>query len=135
MEKINEEIISTAVEDPIIPTHEFPEEEDMQAFWNDPKSACEWMQRKYIWMTFSEYQEYWETIVDYDWPVWEYQELIDQEFVNVYTHEKKTIKVLHDIPQPDPQELIEKKIKELRLKLILWTITEEEREMLKLLVW
>lgn len=133
MEK--EEIISTNVEEPIIPTHEFPEEDDMQAFWNDPKNACEWMQRKYIWMTFSEYQEYWETIVDYDWPVWEYQELIDQEFVNVYTHEKKTIKVLHDIPQPDPQDVIAEKIKELRLKLIAWTITEEEREMLKLLIW
>lgn len=127
--------MSETISDPIIPTHEFPEEDDMQAFWNDPTKACEWMQKKYIWKTFAEYQEYWETIVDYDWPVWEYQELIDQEFVNVYTHEKKTIKVLHDLPQPDPQDVIAEKIKELRLKLILWTITEEEREMLKLLIW
>ena len=123
------------INEPIIPTHEFPEEDDMQAFWNDPRNACEWMQRKYIWMTFAEYTEYWNSIVDYDWPVWEYQELIDQEYTNVYTKEKKTVKVLHDIPHPDPQELIEQKIKELRLKLILWTITDEEREMLKLLIW
>lgn len=120
---------------PIIPEHEFPEEEDMQAFWNDPKSACEWMQRKYIWMTFSEYQEYWKTIVDYDWPVWEYQELIDQEYTNVYTKEKKTVKVLHDLPKPDPQEIINARIQELRLKLIAWTITDAEREELKLLIW
>jgi len=121
--------------DPIIPTHEFPEEDDMQAFWNDPKSACEWMQKKYIWMTFAEYTEYWNSLKDYDWPVWEYQELIDQEYINVYTKEKKTVKVLHDLPQPDPQEIINARIQELRLKLISWTITDEEREELKLLVW
>lgn len=123
------------INEPIIPEHEFPEEEDMQAFWDDPKSACEWMQKKYIWMTFPEYQEYWETIVDYDWPVWPYQELIDQEYINVYTKEKKTVKVLHDLPQPDPQEIINARIQELRLKLIAWTITDEEREELKLLIW
>ena len=93
------------------------------------------MQKKYIWMTFAEYQEYWETIVDYDWPVWPYQELIDQEYINVYTKEKKTVKVLHDLPQPDPQEIINARIQELRLKLIAWTITDEEREELKLLIW
>ena len=120
---------------PIIPTHEFPEEDDMQAFWDNPKEACEWMHRKYIWMTFAEYQEYWETIVDYDWPVWEYQELIDKEYVNVYTHEKKTVKVLVDLPQPSPEEKIQARIQELRLKLINWTITAEEREELKLLIW
>lgn len=135
MENVKEEIISTSVEEPIIPTHEFPEEDDMQAFWDDPTKACEWMQKKYIWKTFAEYQEWWNDLKDYSGDVGEYQELIDQEFVNVYTHEKKTIKVLHDIPQPDPKEIIEEKIKELRLKLILWTITDEEREMLKLLVW
>lgn len=135
MENVNEEIISTNVEEPIIPTHEFPEEDDMQAFWNDPTKACEWMQRKYIWMTFAEYSEYWNSLKDYDWPVWEYQELVDETFTNPFTHETKTIKVLQDIPQHDPQELIEQKIKELRLKLILWTITDEEREMLKLLIW
>ena len=115
--------------------HEFPEEEDMQAFWNDPKNACEWMQRKYIWMTFAEYEEYWNWIKDYDWEVWEFQELIDQEFINVYTKEKKVVKVLHDIPQPTPEEKIKARIQELRLKLIAWTITAEEREELKLLIW
>ena len=123
------------INEPINPTHEFPEEDDMQAFWNDPKEACEWMQRKYIWMTFAEYQEYWETIKDYDWPVGEYQELVDHIFTNVYTKETKTIKVLHDLPKPDPQEIINARIQELRLKLIAWTITEEEREELKLLIW
>ena len=127
---MNEEI-----KDPIIPTHEFPEEENMQAFWDNPKNACEWMQRKYIWLTFKEYQEYWKTIKDYDWEVWENQELIDQEFINVYTKEKKVVKVLHDIPQQDPEEKIKARIQELRLKLIAWTITAEEREELKLLIW
>ena len=127
---MNEEI-----KEPIIPTHEFPEEEDMQAFWNDPKSACEWMQRKYIWMTFAEYQESRKSIKDYDWPIWENQELIDQEFINVYTKEKKVVKILHDIPQPTPEEKIKARIQELRLKLIAWTITAEEREELKLLIW
>lgn len=135
MKEKNEEIISTNVEEPIIPTHEFPEEDDMQAFWEDPTKACEWMQIKYIWTTFAEYSEYWNSLKDYKWPVEEYQEIVDETFNNPFTHETKTIKVLHDIPQPDPQELIEKKIKELRLKLILWTITDEEREMLKLLIW
>lgn len=120
---------------PIIPTHEFPEEDNMQAFWDNPKEACEWMQRKYIWMTFAEYEEYWNWIKDYDWEVWEFQELIDQEFINVYTKEKKIVKVLHDIPQPTPEEKIKARIQELRLKLIAWTITAEEREELKLLIW
>jgi hypothetical protein len=29
------------VKEPIIPIHEFPEEDDMQAFWNNPINACE----------------------------------------------------------------------------------------------
>lgn len=127
--------MSEKIKEPIVSNHEFPEEDDMQAFWDDPKEACEWMQRKYIWMTFAEYQEYWETIVDYDWPVGEYQELVDQTFTNVYTKETKTVKVLHDLPQPDPDEIIKKRIQELRLKLIAWTITDAEREELKLLIW
>ena len=120
---------------PIIPTHEFPEEDDMQAFWNNPKEACEWMQKKYIGMTFAEYEEYWKSIKDYEGEVWEYQELIDQTYTNIYTKEVKTVKVLHDIPQPTPEEKIEARIKELRLKLINGTITAEEKEELKLLIW
>lgn len=124
----------TEVKTPIIPTHEFPEEDDMQAFWDNPINACEWMQRKYIWMTYSEYTEYRETIKDYEGEIWEYQELVDETFTNVYTKEVKTVKVLHDIPQPTPEERIQARIQELRLKLIAWTITEEEREELKLLI-
>lgn len=127
---MNEEIIKTTNIE-----HEFPEEEDMKAFRENPKNACEWMQRKYIWMTFAEYQESRKTIKDYDWPIWEYQELIDQTYTNIYTKEVKTVKVLHDIPQPTPEEKIEARIKELRLKLIAWTITPEEKEELKLLIW
>lgn len=119
---------------PIIPTHEFPEEDDMQTFWNNPINACEWMQKKYIGMTYAEYTEYWNWIKDYDWPVWEYQELIDQEYTNVYTKETKTVKVLHDLPIPSPEDVIKARIQELRLKLIAWTITEAEREELKLLI-
>lgn len=120
---------------PIIPTHEFPEEDDMQAFRNDPRKACEWMQRKYIWMTYSEYEVYRENLKDYDWPVWEYQEIQEQTFHNVYTHEDKTIKVLVDLPKPTPEEKIQKRIEELKLKLIDWTITAVELEELKLLIW
>ena len=122
------------INNPIIPTHEFPEEADMQAFRDNPIDACEWMQRKYIGMTYTEYTEYRNWIVDYDWPVWEYQELIDQEYTNVYTKETKTVKVLHDLPRPNPEDVIKARIQELRMKLIAWTITQEEREELKLLI-
>ena len=125
----------TEIKEPTIPTHEFPEEDDMQAFRNDPRKACEWMQRKYIWMTFEEYSIYRENLVDYEWEVWEYQEIQDKLFKNPYTHEEKTVKVLVDLPRPSPEEIIQARIQELRLKLIAWTITAEEREELKLLVW
>lgn len=118
----------------IVPTHEFPEEDDMQAFRDNPRNACEWMQRKYIGMTYSEYEEYRATIVDYEGEVWPYQELIDQEYKNVYTKEVKVVKVLHDLPQPSPEDIIKARIQELRLKLINGTITTEEREELKLLI-
>lgn len=130
-----EKNITTNVEEPIIPTHEFPEEDDMQAFWNDPTKACEWMQIKYIWTTFEEYSKYWDSLKDYDGEVGEDQELVDETFSNPFTHETKTIKVLRYIQPKDPIDVIAEKIKELRLKLILWTITDEEREMLKLLIW
>ena len=122
------------VNDPIIPTHEFPEEDDMQAFWNNPINACEWMQRKYIWMTYAEYTEYWNWLVDYEWEVWPYQEIQNKEYINVYTKETKIIKILVDLPQPSPEDVIKARIQELRLKLIAWTITEAEREELKLLI-
>ena len=114
--------------------YEFPEEADMQTFRENPINACEWMQKKYIWKTYAEFTEYWNWLIDYDWPVWEYQELIDKEYNNPYTHESKIIKILHQLPIPTPEEIIEARIKELRLKLIAWTITQEEREELKLLI-
>ena len=115
--------------------YEFPEEADMQAFRENPQNACEWMQKKYIWMTFEEYTIYRENLVDYEWEVWEYQEIQDKLFKNPYTHEEKTVKVLVDLPRPSAEEIIQARIKELRLKLIAWTITKDEREELKLLIW
>lgn len=115
--------------------YEFEEEKDMQAFRENPINACEWMQKKYIGETFEEYQKNRETIKDYEGGVWEYQEIQNKEYLNVYTKEKKTVKVLVDLPRPSEDEIIENKIKELKLKLILGTITAEEREILKLLIW
>lgn len=116
-------------------SYEFPEEENMQAFRENPINACEGMQRKYIGLTFEECQKNRETIKDYTGEVWEYQELQDREYLNVYTKEKKTVKILVDLPRPSDEEIIENKIKALKMKLILGTITAEEREMLKLLIW
>lgn len=116
-------------------SYEFPEEENMQAFRENPINACEWMQRKYIGKTYEEYTIYRENIKDYEGKVWEYQELQEKEYFNVYTKETKIVKELVDLPRPSDDEIIENKIKELKMKLILGTITAEEREMLKLLIW
>lgn len=116
-------------------SYEFPEEENMQAFRDNPRNACEWMQRKYIGKTYEEYTIYRENIKDYEGEVWEYQELQDKEYLNVYTKEKKIVKVLVDLPRPSDDEIIENRIKELKIKLIKKTITKEEREELSLLIW
>lgn len=107
---------------------EFPEEANMKEFRENPWKACEWMQRKYIGCTEKERKR----PESYDWKAGENQKIVEEIVTNPFTHEQRTIKVLQEIPT---EELIEQKIKELRLKLILWTITDEEREMLKLLIW
>ena len=122
-------------EEIITQEYEFPEEADMQTFRENPQNACEWMQRKYIWMTYEESIIWREWLVDYEWPIWEYQEIVDESFTNPYTHETKIVKVLHQLPVPTPEEVIKARIEELRMKLINWTITAEEREELKLLIW
>lgn len=45
----------TENETPIIPTHEFAEESDMQKFRERPADACEGMQKKYLGMTHDEF--------------------------------------------------------------------------------
>ena len=116
-------------------SYEFPEEENMQAFRENPINACGWMQRKYIGKTYEEYTIYRGTIKDYEGEVWEYQELVERTYTNVYTKETKTVKEIINLPQPSDDEIIENRIKELKIKLIKKTITKEEREELSLLIW
>lgn len=124
---MTEENIITPVEE-----FEFPEEADMEAFWANPAEACEWMQRKYIGMTPSEFEIYFDNIQDAQEAEPGVQ-LVNQTFTNPYTHESRTVLVKVAIPQPDPMEVIAKRIEELKLKLVNWTITPEEREELALL--
>ena len=127
----------TELETPIIPTQEFPEEADMQAFRDNPSQACEGMQKKYLGMTYQEFLPQWEALKDHKWEVPEWYELVEEVYENPFTHEEKTIKVLREKekePEPTPEEQIAEKVQELKLKLISWTITKEEKEMLKLLI-
>lgn len=122
---------------PIIPTQEFPEEADMQSFRANPSQACEGMQRKYLGMTHDEFLPQWEALKDHEGEVPEGFELVDEIYENPFTHEKKVIKVLKEKeqePELTPEEQIAEKVQELKLKLISWTITKEEKEMLKLLI-
>lgn len=123
--------------EPIIPTLEFPEESDMLKFREKPADACEGMQRKYLGMTHDEFLPQWEALHDHEGEIPEGFELSDEVYENPFTHEKKVIKVLREKekePEPTPEEQIAEKIQELKLKLISWTITKEEKEMLKLLI-
>ena len=117
--------------------HEYPEELDMKKFRSRPADACEGMQTKYIGMTYKEFLPFWEALKDHEWEVPEWYELIEEVYSNPFTNEEKTIKVLREKekePEPTPEEQIAKKVQELKLKLISWTITKEEKEMLKLLI-
>lgn len=127
----------TENETPIIPTQEFPEESDMQKFRSNPSQACEGMQRKYLGMTHDEFLPQWEALKDHEGEIPDGFELVDEIYENPFTHEKKVIKVLREKeqePEPTPEEQIAEKVQELKLKLISWTITKEEKEMLKLLI-
>lgn len=118
-------------------THEYPEELDMQKFRSRPADACEGMQLKYIGMTHDEFLPQWESLKDHEWSAPEGFELVDEIYENPFTHEKKVIKVLREKekdPEPTPEEQIAEKVQELKLKLISWTITKEEKEILKLLI-
>lgn len=117
--------------------HEYPEELDMQKFRERPADACEGMQTKYIGMTYKEFLPSWESLKDHEGEVPEGYELVEETHSNPFTNEEKTIKVLREKekePEPTPEEQIAKKVQELKLKLISWTITKEEKEMLKLLI-
>ncbi len=113
-------------------TFEFPEEADMEAFWANPSEACEWMQRKYIGMTPAEFEIYFDNLEDVQ-EAEEWVELIEQTFENPYTHDKKSVLVKRQVEVISDEEMIANKIKELKLKLVKWTITPEEREELALL--
>lgn len=118
-------------------THEYPEELDMKKFRERPADACEGMQTKYIGMTYEEFLPSWEALKDHEWSAPEGFELVDEIYENPFTHEKKVIKVLREKekdPEPTPEEQIAEKVQELKLKLISWTITKEEKEILKLLI-
>ena len=52
---------------------------------------------------------------------------------NPFTHEEKAIKILREKEKQDPEKIIEEKIQELKLKVVLWTITKEEKQTLELL--
>lgn len=126
----------TENETPIIPTHEFAEEADMQAFRANPSQACEGMQKKYLGMTHDEFLPQWEALQDHQWEVPEGFEMTEEVHSNPFTHEKKVIKVLREKekePEPTPEEQIAEKIQELKLKVVLWTITKEEKQTLELL--
>ena len=135
--KVAEEVVETPVEEVVeakTSSYEFPEEEDMAKFWNDPAAACEGMQMKYIWMTPTQYKEYWDGIVDVEWTCPEWYVEDRALYTNVYTHEEKTVRVFRESPKESAEETITRRIRELKLKVALGTATEEEKEALRLLV-
>ena len=123
----------TENETPIIPTHEFAEEADMQKFRARPADACEGMQKKYLGQTYQEFLISWNALKDHKWPIPEGFELVEEVQNNPFTHEEKTIKILREKEKQDPEKIIEEKIQELKLKVVLWTITKEEKQTLELL--
>ena len=123
----------TENETPIIFTHEFAEEADMQAFRARPADACEGMQKKYLGQTYQEFLISWNALKDHKWPIPEGFELVEEVQNNPFTHEEKIIKILREKEKQDPEKIIEEKIQELKLKVVLWTITKEEKQTLELL--
>ena len=123
----------TENETPIIPTHEFAEESDMQKFRERPADACEGMQKKYLGQTYQEFLISWNALKDHKWPIPEGFELVEEVQNNAFTHEEKTITILREKEKQDPEKIIEEKIQELKLKVVLWTITKEEKQTLELL--
>lgn len=115
-------------------TYEFPEEADMLKFRERPADACEWMQIKYIGLTYQEFLIGRNALKDHDGEVPEGYEIQEETHYNPFTHEEKTITVLVKIPEKSNQELIEEKIEELKIKLINGTITKVEKDTLALLV-
>ncbi len=114
--------------------HEFPEEDDMAKFWANPADACEGMQMKYIGMTPVQYKVYWEGLKDEEWPCPEWYVEDKALYTNVYTHEDKFVRIFRESPKESAEELIARRIKELKVKVAMGTATPEEKEELKLLV-
>ena len=135
--KVAEEAVETPVEEIVeakTSSYEFPEEEDMAKFWENPGEACEGMQMKYIWMTPTQYKEYWDGIVDAEWTCPEGYVEDRALYTNIYTHEEKTVRVFREAPRESEEDLIARRIRELKVKVALGTATEEEKEALRLLV-
>ena len=123
----------TELETTNTPTYEFAEEADMQAFRANPSQACEGMQKKYLGQTYQEFLPIREALKDHEWAVPEGYELVEELHKNPFTHEEKTITILREKEKQDPEKIIEEKIQELKLKVVLWTITKEEKQTLELL--
>lgn len=123
----------TELETTNTPTYEFAEEADMQAFRANPSQACEGMQRKYLGQTYQEFLPIREALKDHEGEVPEGYELVEELHKNPFTHEEKTITILREKEKQDPEKIIDEKIQELKLKVVLWTITKEEKQTLELL--
>ena len=105
----------------------------MQAFRARPADACEGMQKKYLGQTYQEFLISWNALKDHEGEVPEGYELVEELHKNPFTHEEKTITILREKEKQDPEKIIEEKIQELKLKVVLWTITKEEKQTLELL--
>lgn len=123
----------TELETTNTPIYEFAEESDMQKFRERPADACEGMQKKYLGMTHDEFLPHWEALKDHEGEVPEGYELVEELHKNPFTHEEKTITILREKEKQDPEKIIDEKIQELKLKVVLWTITKEEKQTLELL--
>jgi len=71
---------------------------------------------------------------DYEWEVPFWYEIIEETIIRWSTQETRTVKRLVECKRT-PEERIQHRIVYLRNKLIDWTITAEEKEELKLLIW
>lgn len=71
----------------------------------------------------------------FEWEAPEGYEIRNIEFHNPFTYEIRFIPQLVELSPKNEEEQIEERIKELKIKIIKRTITEEEKEELKLLVW
>lgn len=70
----------------------------------------------------------------FEWEAPEGYEIKNIEFHNPYTYEIRWIPQLVELPPKTEEQLLEERVRELKLKVLRKTITEDEKEELKLLV-